>query len=83
MRYAESMLTDVDKRIRKGKQRLALSVKDALVRPLCSPFVSIIANIICQCPCFQRWMLATYSLNVAMLDLDFLSDELSLSVPQK
>uniref|UniRef100_A0A0P4WLC0 Luc7-like protein 3 n=1 Tax=Scylla olivacea TaxID=85551 RepID=A0A0P4WLC0_SCYOL len=30
VRYAESMLTDVDKRIRKGKQRLALSVKDAL-----------------------------------------------------
>lgn len=34
VRYAESMLTDVDKRIRKGKQRLALSVKDALVRVL-------------------------------------------------
>ncbi|KAG0698657.1 Luc7-like protein 3 [Chionoecetes opilio] len=30
VRYAESMLTDVDKRIRKGKQRLALSVKEAL-----------------------------------------------------
>ncbi|XP_069957989.1 luc7-like protein 3 isoform X4 [Cherax quadricarinatus] len=30
VRYAESMLTDVDKRIRKGKQRLSLSVKDAL-----------------------------------------------------
>ncbi|XP_076044831.1 luc7-like protein 3 isoform X4 [Oratosquilla oratoria] len=29
-RYAESMLNDVDKRIRKGKQRLALSVKEAL-----------------------------------------------------
>ncbi|ROT64160.1 Cisplatin resistance-associated overexpressed protein [Penaeus vannamei] len=30
VRYAESMLTEVDKRIRKGKQRLSLSVKDAL-----------------------------------------------------
>jgi len=30
VRYAESMLTDVDKRIRKGKQRLALSIKEAL-----------------------------------------------------
>lgn len=31
VRYAESMLSEVDKRIRKGKQRLSLSVKDALV----------------------------------------------------
>lgn len=31
IRYAESMLNEVDKRIRKGKQRLALSVKEALV----------------------------------------------------
>lgn len=30
VRYAESMLTEVDKRIKKGKQRLSLSVKDAL-----------------------------------------------------
>ncbi|XP_071549645.1 luc7-like protein 3 isoform X3 [Panulirus ornatus] len=30
VRYAESMLSEVDKRIRKGKQRLSLSVKDAL-----------------------------------------------------
>ena len=30
LRYADSMLMDVDKRIRKGKQRLALSLKDAL-----------------------------------------------------
>ncbi|XP_068222775.1 luc7-like protein 3 isoform X2 [Palaemon carinicauda] len=30
IRYAESMLTEVDKRIKKGKQRLSLSVKDAL-----------------------------------------------------
>ena len=30
IRFADSMLMDVDKRIRKGKQRLALSLKDAL-----------------------------------------------------
>jgi len=30
IRYADTMLIDVDKRIRKGRQRLALSLKDAL-----------------------------------------------------
>jgi len=30
IRYADTMLVDVDKRIRKGRQRLALSLKDAL-----------------------------------------------------
>ena len=30
IRYAETMLLDVDKRIRKGRQRLSLSVKEAL-----------------------------------------------------
>ena len=31
IRYAESMLQEVDKRIKKGKQRLSLSLQDALV----------------------------------------------------
>lgn len=39
VRYAESMLTDVDKRIRKGKQRLSLSVKDALVSTVPSIYI--------------------------------------------
>lgn len=30
IRYADTMLVDVDKRIRKGRQRLSLSVKEAL-----------------------------------------------------
>lgn len=65
VRYAESMLTDVDKRIRKGKQRLSLSVKDALVRmfsllfhicsihplPLITPSVNQHTLLIISLPC--------------------------------
>lgn len=42
VRYAESMLTEVDKRIRKGKQRLSLSVKDALVSTRIKVVVSVL-----------------------------------------